>query len=374
MAFSRCGSEARARTALTTSAGRSGSAATAKPRCIPSDTASVSFGATATMGFPAARIPYILLGTTTPSRPRFMVMTWASAAASIDGILLAGKKSRKRILPEPAAAASICGRCAPSPTNTRPTPSPARLRAAVTGVHKNKRKAPANRAYNLGVRGRKRCIRREDFGSIANDLYPGGFRTFGENARAHVFTENDNACRAAQRPSLEFFPDPRQPPGFNDRAPYGHVRVHVPYVVDVWLAFQHGHDRANDALKRRIGHRHDGVTAHKKRARNRQRDVAEIIHHSFFHIEARKVRRPRANDARSARDFRLVRPPRAPLGGIVGRPPAQHRHLVGNGKSIHRALRHLRRRGRVRRVIKIEQQNSHWNIVQICVSALGAVA
>src|SRR5712692_6716165 len=84
MAFNFFRSEAMARTALTTSAGRSGSAATAKPRRVPSDTASVSLGATATMGFRAARIPYILLGTTTPSRPRFTVMTWASAAASTD--------------------------------------------------------------------------------------------------------------------------------------------------------------------------------------------------------------------------------------------------------------------------------------------------
>src|SRR5206468_12553191 len=59
------------------------------------------------------RIPYILLGTTMPSRPRFTVMTWASAAASTDGILFAGKNSRKRILLEPAAAASIWERCAP---------------------------------------------------------------------------------------------------------------------------------------------------------------------------------------------------------------------------------------------------------------------
>src|SRR5947208_1473535 len=57
--------------------------------------------------FRAARIPYILLGTTTPSSPRFTVMTWASAAASTDGILLAGKNSKKRTLSAPAAAASI---------------------------------------------------------------------------------------------------------------------------------------------------------------------------------------------------------------------------------------------------------------------------
>src|SRR6266852_4340412 len=167
------------------------------------------------MGFRAARIPYILLGTTTPSRPRFTVMTWASAAASTDEILLAGKNSRKRILPEPAAAASTCERCAPSPTKTRPTPSIARLRAAVTS----------------------------------------GFHTFGDNARAHVFTENDNPRCVAQRPAMQDFPDLYEPARLNDGATHGHVRIHVPDVVDVRFTFQHSHDRANDSLKRRIGHR-----------------------------------------------------------------------------------------------------------------------
>src|SRR2546429_3941030 len=62
----------------------SGSAATAKPCFTPSDRTSLSRGATATIGFPAARIPYILLGTTTPSSPRFTVTMSASAAAKTE--------------------------------------------------------------------------------------------------------------------------------------------------------------------------------------------------------------------------------------------------------------------------------------------------
>src|SRR6266566_2820905 len=69
----------------------SGSAATAKPCFTPSDRTSLSRGATATIGFPAARIPYILLGTTTPSSPRFTVTMCASAAAKTEGICAAGK-------------------------------------------------------------------------------------------------------------------------------------------------------------------------------------------------------------------------------------------------------------------------------------------
>ena len=173
---------------------------------------------------------------------------------------------------------------------------------------------------------------------------------------------------------MEFFPDPREPAGFNDRASHGHVRIHVAYVVDVRLAFQQGDNRANDALKRRIGHGRDGVARHKERTRNRQRDVAEIIQHPFFHVKARKIRRTGTDDAHPARDFRLVRPPRAAFGRIVGRPPAQHRHVVGHGNGIHDALRHLRGRGSVRRVIKIEQQNAHGKIVQSSGSPRSAVA
>src|SRR6266436_2639779 len=101
MAFTLLALKTSCRTVETTSSGLSGSAETPKPLGTPIDTASVSLGATATIGFPAARIPYILLGTTTPSNPRFTVMMCASAAASTDGIFPAGKKSRKRILPAP---------------------------------------------------------------------------------------------------------------------------------------------------------------------------------------------------------------------------------------------------------------------------------
>ena len=98
------------------------------------DTASVSAGATATIGFPAARIPYILLGTTTPSRPRFTVMTCTSGAARTEGILLAGKNGRNRTFFASFASPSTCALCAPSPTNTRPTPCGSKLRIAVIKV------------------------------------------------------------------------------------------------------------------------------------------------------------------------------------------------------------------------------------------------
>ncbi len=100
----------------------SGLAATQIPFCSPMETTSHSGGATATMGLPAARIPYILLGTTTPSRPRLTVITWASAAASTDGTLLAGKNGRNRTFGIPVRTPRNFSFCAPSPTNTNPTP------------------------------------------------------------------------------------------------------------------------------------------------------------------------------------------------------------------------------------------------------------
>src|SRR5690348_14370763 len=96
MALQRSVSDASVFIAAATSSGISGSAQMPHPICALKDAASVSFGDTARMGLPAARIPYILLGTTTPSRPRFIVITCASAAAKTDGILLAGKNGRNR--------------------------------------------------------------------------------------------------------------------------------------------------------------------------------------------------------------------------------------------------------------------------------------
>src|SRR5258708_35054290 len=107
-----------------------------KPFSSPRETTSHSRGATATIGFPAARIPYILLGTTTPSRPRLMVMMWASAAARTEETLLAGKKGRKRTLGIFDAAASRRERCAPAPTKNKAKPASGKHAAAGgKGVH-----------------------------------------------------------------------------------------------------------------------------------------------------------------------------------------------------------------------------------------------
>src|SRR5437879_8563202 len=104
---------------------------------------------------------------------------------------------------------------------------------------------------------------------------------------------------------MEFFPEPREHSWPDDRAPQRHVRIQISYVVDVRLAFEQGDDRAKDALKRRIGHRHDGIAGHKKRARDRQCGVAEVIRQAVFHTEARKVSRTCANYEGRVGAFRL---------------------------------------------------------------------
>src|SRR6266566_2924595 len=134
MRFTLSASPASARAATTTSSGLSGSATRPHPRCVAIHAESASCGATTRIGRPAARISYSLLGTTTPSRPRFTVMTCASPAASTDGILLAGKSGRKRTFLAPPAEASICPFCAPSPTNTRPMPADSSFPAAAISV------------------------------------------------------------------------------------------------------------------------------------------------------------------------------------------------------------------------------------------------
>ena len=173
---------------------------------------------------------------------------------------------------------------------------------------------------------------------------------------------------------MELFPESRKHAWSNDRACHGHIWVQVTDVVNIRFAFQQGNDRANDALKRWIGHGHDGIAGHKERARNRQRDVAEVIQHAFFHAETRKVGRTGTNDAHSVHNFSLVRAPWASLCGIVGWAPAEHRQAMRRGESFHDGMSHLGGRGSIRRVIEIQQQDAHGEIVLSSASVRGAVA
>src|SRR5216683_4190365 len=157
MVLARAGSALSARIFAATSSARSGSAATPHPMRTASEATSLSAGATATMGRPAAQIPYILLGTTTPSSPRRMVMICASPAARTDGILLAGKNGRKRTFWHPAAAVSISARCAPSPTRSEEHTSELQSRSdLVCRLLLEKKKDnyelyPTNKERSLGV-------------------------------------------------------------------------------------------------------------------------------------------------------------------------------------------------------------------------------
>jgi len=63
--------------------------------------------------------------------------------------------------------------------------------------------------------------------------------------------KNNHRAQLAAAPTMEFFPDSREPARLDDRAAYRHIRIHVSNVVDVRPAFQLCHYRANDPLKRR---------------------------------------------------------------------------------------------------------------------------
>src|SRR5204862_7516350 len=86
---------------------------------------------------------------------------------------------------------------------------------------------------------------------------------------------------------MEPFPESRKHAWSNDRPSHGPIWVQITDVVNIRFAFQQSNNRANDALKRRIGHCDDRVPRHKERAKNRQGDVADVIKHALIHAESR---------------------------------------------------------------------------------------
>ena len=99
--------------------------------------------------------------------------------------------------------------------------------------------------------------------AIANDHQTRGLHAFCDDARPHVVAENDDAFSAAQRPPMHFFPNTRKNCSFYDVTPDGHIRIQVADVVHIRPSLQHGHERSNDSLKRRIGHRQHYVAVNK---------------------------------------------------------------------------------------------------------------
>ena len=230
-------------------------------------------------------------------------------------------------------------------------------------MQKHEAKVAANPAGHFRVqRGLLRSVG-ENFRAVANDCNLFRAHAFRKNAIAHVFAQHDHACRAAQRPAVQFFPHSRQHSRRNNRAAHRHVRIQIADIVDIRLALQHGHECAGNPFERRIGHGQHHIALREQRARNHQRGVRQIIQDAFYHVKARKIRGARADDAYILFFFGLKEPPRAPLARIVRRPPAQNRHLVLLRKRVGHRFRHFRRGRSVRRIIKIQKQNAHPTIV-----------
>ena len=92
-------------------------------------------------------------------------------------------------------------------------------------------------------------------------------------------------------------------PGRDNRAADGHVRIHVADVVNEGPARQARHEGAGDAFDGRIGHGQNHVRANRKRARDGERKIGQIIRNAAAHLETRKGRGADALDGKIAADF-----------------------------------------------------------------------
>src|SRR5580704_8660241 len=130
----RAGCARSSRIAAAMAAGSSGSAVTPQPEPTTMRAASDSGGATTRIGRPAARVEYSLLGTTTPSRPRFTVMMCKSPAIITCATCSTGRNGANFTFGKLRAADSSAARFAPSPMNTKPAFSLLRFFAAASRV------------------------------------------------------------------------------------------------------------------------------------------------------------------------------------------------------------------------------------------------
>src|SRR5271155_2464705 len=131
---SRAGWARSSRIAAATATGSSGSAATPQPDSTTMRAASHSAGAITMIGRPAARIEYNLLGTTTPSSPRFTVTMCRSPAIMTCAICATGRKGANFTFAKTRAEDSSAARFAPSPMNTNPLFSLLKIFAAASKV------------------------------------------------------------------------------------------------------------------------------------------------------------------------------------------------------------------------------------------------
>jgi len=206
---------------------------------------------------------------------------------------------------------------------------------------------------------------RRELRAIANNDNMRGIDALSEDAIAHVVAEHDNPGGAAQCPAMQVFPKARQQAGGNDGTSQGHIGIQVSDVVDVRLAFQEGDKGADDTLEGRVGHGQNDVTRKREGPRNSQENIAQVIEHASFHLPAGKIRGAGADDPHAPAILGLVEAPGPAFGGIVGRASAENRDVMLFGKGIGKGLRHFRGCRSVRRIVEVQEQNAHGEIVLV---------
>src|SRR5208337_4178982 len=95
-----------------------------------------------------------------------------------------------------------------------------------------------------------------------------------------------------------------------------------------------------------------------------QENISQVIENAFLHLNTGEIRGAGADDPRAPGILGLIETPSPALGGNVGRAPAENRDVMLFAKSIDNGLRHFRGRRGVRRIVKVQEQNAHGEIVQ----------
>ena len=153
-------------------------------------------------------------------------------------------------------------------------------------MQQNKLEVPADGGYHVIVQRRASLLGGLHFRAIANHLDAFLVYALCQDAIAHVFTQRDHARRTSQGPPVHTLPHPREESWRDNRPSHRHIGVHIPDVVHVRFLLQQRHKCADNPLERRVSHGQDHVARQEEGARHRQKDVAQVIPHSFFHSRA----------------------------------------------------------------------------------------
>src|SRR6185437_960819 len=110
---------------------------------------------------------------------------------------------------------------------------------------------------DCGMVLRRRSSRKR--GAVANHDDALGIHTLGEDAVAHVVAQHYDSRGLAQRSPVEAFPKGNPTSRTDDVATQGHIGIKITDVIDKRNALDSSDRRANDAVKRGVGHGKDEI-------------------------------------------------------------------------------------------------------------------